>query len=280
MAILKLLGYSVVGTAVLLGGFFQYVKKEMDNFKIDHSQTPGKVVLVTGANSGLGYSTALELAKHDAQVILACRFATRAEEAKKKILKVAPNSKVDTFTLDLSSFQSIKDFVKEFESKYPSLDVLVNNAGIMGVPTRETTKDGLEAQIGTNHFGHFLLTSLLYPLLTENARIINHSSVVHIFATKNFVFKDLLSEKAYDPWAAYSNSKIANLFFTYELNRRLKKVGNPKKIVSIAVHPGYSATNLQNSRFPFWEQVNSIIGMKASHDALSQTYGKSQIISI
>mmetsp|Transcript_24253 Transcript_24253/g.26525 ORF Transcript_24253/g.26525 Transcript_24253/m.26525 type:complete len:329 (+) Transcript_24253:98-1084(+) len=272
MAILKFLGFGFVGAAVLLGGFFQYAQKEMDNFKIDYSQTPGKVILVTGANSGLGYYTALELAKHDAQVILACRSATRCQEAKQNILKEAPNGKVDALTLDLSSFQSIKDFVKEFESKYPALDVLVNNAGIMALPNRETTKDGLEAQIGTNHFGHFLLTSLLYPLLTQNGRIINHSSSAHAFAAKNFVFKDLLSEQVYDPWVAYGNSKIANLLFTYELNRRLEKAGNPKNIVSIALHPGYTATNLQNSRFPFWEQINSLVAMKGHHGALSQIY--------
>lgn len=139
----------------------------------------------------------------------------------------------------------------------------------MAIPTRELTKDGLELQVGTNHFGHFLLTSLIYPMLSKNGRVINHSSGAYLLS-KNFPEPDLQSASNYSPWSAYGNSKLANLFFTYELNRRLESINNPKNIVSIAVHPGYSATNLQQDRFPMWEVMNQLFAMKAEYGAQSQ----------
>ena len=279
MGILSLLSVVIVGGAVLLGGFLQYAKLEMKNYVIDYSQTPSKVIVITGANSGLGYYTALALAKEKSVVIMACRSRDRCESAKATILKEAPKATVECMDLDLASFESIRTFAKEFTSKYDHLDVLVNNAGIMALPEREVTADGLEFQIGTNHFGHFLLTALLFPHIATNGRIINHSSGAHLMAASNFVFKDLLSEKSYDPWIVYGNSKLANLFFTYELNRRLTKDNNPKNIMSIAVHPGYTSTNLQNSRFPFWEYLNEFAAMKGEEGALSQIYGKFKILS-
>jgi len=171
--------------------------------------------------------------------------------------------------LNLASFESIRQFSKDFEEEYGSLDVLINNAGIMALPTRETTVDGIEAQVGTNHFGHFLLTSLLYPLIKQNGRIINHSSGAHRLTSKEYM-DDILSEKSYHPWVAYGNSKAANLLFTYEINARLTANGNPKNISSVAVHPGYTATNLQVN-LPLSFLGNALFGMKGEDGSQSQT---------
>jgi len=171
--------------------------------------------------------------------------------------------------LNLASFESIRQFSKDFEEEYGSLDVLINNAGIMALPTRETTVDGIEAQVGTNQFGHFLLTSLLYPLIKQNGRIINHSSGAHRL-TSSVYMEDFLSEKSYSAWVAYGNSKAANLLFTYELNDRLNAIGNPKNIISVAVHPGYTATNLQVN-LHLSSIGNALFGMKGEDGSLSQT---------
>jgi NAD(P)-dependent dehydrogenase (short-subunit alcohol dehydrogenase family) len=274
MAVLRIITLGVLSIGVFFGLFRQYAKKQMNEFQIDYSQAAGKIIVITGANSGLGYHTTLELAKAKATVVMGCRSLKKCEEAKQSILKEVPHAKLDTFPLDLASFSSIRQFAKSFLGKYHSLDVLVNNAGIMAIPTREVTEDGLELQMGTNHFGHFLLTSLLFPHIRSNGRIINHSSSMHSTAAANFVFKNLLAESSYDPWTVYGNSKLANLYFTYELNRKLQKAGNPKNISAVAVHPGYTATNLQASRFPFWEQINAVFAMKGEEGSLSQTFGK------
>jgi NAD(P)-dependent dehydrogenase (short-subunit alcohol dehydrogenase family) len=249
MGVLKVLGLGVTVIAILGAVFMQYAKLEMQKFTIDFSQSAGKIVVITGANSGLGYYTALALAKEKARVVMACRNLNKCEEAKSSIVAASPNAAVECMKLDLASFQSIRSFAEEFISKHDHLDVLVNNAGIMALPQREVTSDGLEFQIGTNHFGHFLLTALLYPHLSQNGRIINHSSGAHMMAATNFVFKDLLQEKLYDPWVAYGNSKLANLLFTYELDRRLNAVGNPKNIKTIAVHPGKTLYLFSNFDF-------------------------------
>jgi NAD(P)-dependent dehydrogenase (short-subunit alcohol dehydrogenase family) len=278
MTILRIVALGVLSIGVFFGLFRQYAKKQMSEFQIDYSHTPGKIIVITGANSGLGYHTSLALAKEKATVIMGCRSVKKCEEAKQSILKEVPHAKLDTFTLDLGSFQSIRQFATKFLAKYHSLDVLVNNAGIMAIPTREVTEDGLELQMGTNHFGHFLLTSLLFPYIQSNGRIINHSSSMHSTASPNFVYKNLLAETSYDPWTVYGNSKLANLYFTFELNRKLQKNGNPKNIIAVAVHPGYTSTNLQASRFPFWEQINAIFAMKGEEGSLSQTFGKQCLV--
>jgi NAD(P)-dependent dehydrogenase (short-subunit alcohol dehydrogenase family) len=275
MGILSIASVAVLVAAIAFGGFHKYSEYTCKNFHIDYSTTPGKVIVITGANSGLGYHTAVALAKANAQVVMACRSERRCEDAKANILNSVPQATITTLPLDLSSFESIRRFVELFRGKFDHVDVLINNAGIMALPQREDTVDGLEAQIGTNHFGHYYLTALLYPYLEKNGRIINHSSSAHMFATPGFVFDDLQSSKSYDPWVAYGNSKIANLYFTYELNRRLNKLENPRNIKVIAVHPGYTATNLQASRFPMWEYANSIFAMKGEDGALAQIYGKS-----
>lgn len=209
-------------------------------------------------------------------VIMASRSIAKGKAAKSEIIKVSPAAKVDVMQLDLASFASIRHFVSEFKKKYSHLDVLINNAGIMALPEREETADGLEAQIGTNHFGHFLLTALLYPSLAKNGRIINHSSTAHAMVGAGFPTTDLLSEKNYGAWTAYGNSKIANLLFTYELNKRLKASGNPKNIISVAVHPGYSATGLQAGRFPFAEYANAYFAMDAKDGALPQNFAATE----
>lgn len=274
MSLLALLSKVALVGALAVAAFLKYASFTCQNFHIDFSQAANKVIVVTGANSGLGYHTAVALAKANSKVILACRSAERCEKAKESILKDVPTAHVESMSLDLSSFQSIHDFVAKLRTKHEEIDVLVNNAGIMALPTREVTKDGLEAQVGTNHFGHFLLTALVYPILAKNGRIINHSSSAHMFGQEDFVTTNLQSELSYDPWVTYGNSKLANLYFTYELNRRLQAAGNPRNIKSIAVHPGYTATNLQAGRFPLWEYANSLVAMKGEDGALSQIYGK------
>lgn len=203
-------------------------------------------------------------------MILASRSLSKGYAARDTILNSRNDALVDVMELDLSSFNSIRAFAKAVGEKYPKVDVLINNAGVMALPTRETTADGLEMQIGTNHFGHFLLTSLIYPLLSQNGRVVNHASGAYLFAASNFPAEDILSSASYSPWVAYGNSKISNLLFTFELNRRLQLTGNPKNIQSLVVHPGYSATNLQTNKFPLYEQLNQFVAMKAEYGAQSQ----------
>ncbi len=273
MGFLSTVGTGVLIVALLTSTFVRFAMLEVSNYRIDTPNIWGKVIVVTGANSGLGYHTSEFLAKKGAFVVMACRSKSRCEDAKAKILTNLPTATIDTLVLDLSSFQSVKDFVANFSAKYSTLDVLVNNAGIMAVPTRELTKDGIESQIGTNHFGHFLLTGLLLPLIAKGGRIVNHSSSAHYFAKSNFVFQDLQSEQNYDPWTAYGNSKAANLLFTYELNRRLAESSDERGIISVAVHPGYTNTNLQTGTFPFHEYANAFVAMKGEHGALAQNEG-------
>jgi protochlorophyllide reductase len=225
--------------------------------------------LVFSSPIGLGFETVKALAKAGAQVIMTTRSMSKGNEAKLLIVDAYPEAAIDVMQLDLSSFESIRQFAKNVQEKYSSIDVLINNAGVMALPHRELTSDGLEMQIGTNHFGHFLLTSLIFPLLAQNGRVVNHASGAYIFSASNFPAEDLQSS-VYSPWPAYGNSKISNLLFTFELNRRLEKNGNPKNIQSLAVHPGYSATNLQTGRFPMYEQLNQFVAMKAEHGAQSQ----------
>jgi len=242
--------------------------------------TNDKVIIITGANSGLGYYTALSLAKRNAHVLLACRNLHKCDVAKNDILHTYANASVSTMALDLSSFQSVRTFAENVKAVYSHIDVLINNAGIMAVNPREVTADGLEAQIGVNHFGHYLLTCLLFPLLEKNGRIINHSSAAHNFHASTFPYSNLQSEVHYEPWTAYGNSKVANLLFTFELNRKLARGRNPKGIMSIAVHPGYTATNLQNGKYPFWDVANSWFAMRGEDGALSQIIGKELVRTV
>ncbi|MGH7812473.1 MAG: oxidoreductase [Candidatus Binataceae bacterium] len=204
----------------------------------------GKTIIVTGGNSGIGYQAALEMARKGADVILACRSLDKARAAADTIKVAAPNAKVEVMALDLASLAAIRTFAEEFHRTHKKLDVLCNNAGVMALPYT-LTADGFEMQIGTNHLGHFALTGLLLDLLlaTPGARVVNISSGAHRMG--KIRFDDLNWEHGYRRWAAYGQSKLANLLFTFELQRRLDAAG--KDLIVAACHPGYAATNLQNA---------------------------------
>lgn len=204
-----------------------------------------KVVIVTGANSGIGYEAALEIARKGAQTILACRSVDKANAALAHLRAAVPNALAEIMVLDLASQASIRQFAEAFKANYDRLDLLINNAGIMMVPYG-TTEDGFERQFGTNHLGHFALTSLLMEriLATPGARIVNISSGGHRMGSMDF--ENLMYEggKGYNPSRAYGRSKLANLLFTYELQRRFDALGADAK--ATAAHPGGSNTNLAN----------------------------------
>ena len=202
----------------------------------------GKFTLVTGANSGLGYYTCLELARKGAYVILAARNKDRGNAALEKIRSIVPTAELQFMKLDLANIESVKHFADAFIEEYEKLDILVNNAGVMAIPLRRTTQ-GFEMQFGTNHLGHFALTSLLFKFIdkTPGARIVNVSSLMHKFGKIHF--DDLNWEKSYSKWDAYSQSKLANLLFTLELDRRIRHAGAQTRVM--ASHPGFASTNLQ-----------------------------------
>ncbi|HVT20928.1 MAG TPA: oxidoreductase [Mycobacteriales bacterium] len=201
----------------------------------------GRVAVVTGANSGLGYHTALELARHGAKVVVASRSDVRGKEAVARIIAEIPDADLDLRALDLADLAHVRTFADAIQASYPSIDLLINNAGVMAIP-RQVTKDGFEMQFGTNHLGHFALTGLLLPLLlrTPDARVVTVSSTAH--KPGRIDFDDLQHERSYRRWRVYSDTKLANLLFAYELQRRLTASGSG--LISVAAHPGTSATNL------------------------------------
>lgn len=204
----------------------------------------GKVVVITGANSGLGLESARLMAARGAEVIMACRSQEKGEAARQQILAEHPQAKLVLLPLDLASQRSIKTFAEHFKSQYSTLDILLNNAGLMAPPLSRT-EDGFEMQFGTNHLGHFALTGLLLDSL-ENAeapRIVVVSSVAHNFG--KIYFDNLNADKWYFRWFFYGQSKLANLMFARELHQRLRQRGS--KIQAMAAHPGYSDTNLQST---------------------------------
>lgn len=201
----------------------------------------GKRAIVTGANSGIGFVTALELAKHGCQVVMACRNLEKGEIAKQKILEVAPDAKCVVAKLDLADFSSVKQFAMDIKSSYDTISILVNNGGVLGIPY-STTKDGNETVIQTNYLSHFLLAKELLPLLSASgdARIIQVASNTHHAGKINL--DDLNGEKHYSKSEAYPNSNLARLLFAFELNRRLQDSNLP--IISVAAHPGYAHTDI------------------------------------
>lgn len=203
----------------------------------------GQVIVVTGANSGIGYEAARLFAKRNAEVIMACRSMEKAETAFDNIKADMPDAKLVIIPLDLGSFSSIHHFAKELHKRYDKIDVLLNNAGIMMTPYG-TTVDGLEQQQGINHFGHFLLTSLLFDLLDQDSetRIVNISSLAHRGGTMNFNNLMYANKKGYAKTKAYARSKLENLLFTYSLADKVEQAG--KRIKVLAAHPGVSKTNL------------------------------------
>lgn len=204
--------------------------------------TEGRIIIVTGANTGLGYETALELAKKGGKVIMACRNLSKANAAKAEIKKEVPTADLEVMKIDLSSLSSVRGFAKEYMSKFSRLDILINNAGVMMPPYTET-EDGFELQLGANYLGHFLLTGLLLDTLLEtpHSRVVTLSSLAHRNGKINF--DDLQSKKKYSAQSAYAQSKLACLMFTFELQRRLeKKKGH--QTISTAAHPGIATTEL------------------------------------
>jgi NAD(P)-dependent dehydrogenase (short-subunit alcohol dehydrogenase family) len=199
----------------------------------------GVTALVTGANSGLGFQTALELTRKGARVLMACRNPARAEAALAKVRGEVPGGSAELVALDLSSLASVEQAAEEVTGRVTQLDLLVNNAGIMAVPEGRTA-DGFELQFGTNHLGHFALTGRLLPLLQKAPapRVVTVSSGAHVLGKINFA--DLQGDQGYKRWRAYGQSKLANLLFTSELHRR---AGG--SILATAAHPGYAATHLQ-----------------------------------
>jgi len=234
----------------------------------------GRRVVVTGASSGLGEITARELARKGAHVVLAVRSGGKGESSAQRIRAAIPGAQVEVRELDLSSLSSVRTFATELIARSPTLDLLVNNAGIMQTPPRRTI-DGFELQLGTNHLGHFALTGLLLRALARGAapRVVTVSSTEHKGGRINF--DDLQLEHGYAPRKAYQQSKLANTIFAIELDRRLRAAGSP--VVSVLAHPGYSATNLQSTGPTGLSALglkigNALVAQTADRGALPQLY--------
>jgi len=201
----------------------------------------GRLAVVTGANTGLGFQTAQVLAAHGASVVLAVRDTEKGKAAAARIAGTAPGADITVQPLDLTSLESIHAAAAELRARHPRIDLLINNAGVM-FPPMQTTRDGFELQLGTNHLGHFALTGLLLQqmLPVPGSRVVTVSSLAHRIRAR-INFGDLQSERSYSRVAAYSQSKLANLMFTYELHRRLSAAGTT---IAVAAHPGLAATEL------------------------------------
>ncbi|MEV6573698.1 oxidoreductase [Streptomyces sp. NPDC051577] len=208
----------------------------------------GRTAVVTGANSGIGLVAARELARAGAGVVLACRSAARGRAAAVRLRAEVPGADVEFMPLDLADLGSVREFARAWSQRHDTLDLLVNNAGVMALPYGRTA-DGFESQFGVNHLGHFALTGLLMPRILaagDRARIVNLSSAFH--ALGDIDHEDLNAERGYRRWIAYGRSKTANLLFTHELSRRLAAAGSG--IVTAAAHPGYASTNLHVAAAP------------------------------
>ena len=234
----------------------------------------GRTAVVTGANSGLGLITARELARAGAEVVMACRDTAKGEAARAEIAGAVPNAQATVSALDLGSLDGVRAFAERFRAEHDALDLLVNNAGVMA-PPRQTTADGFELQFGTNHLGHFALTGRLLDLMRDrpDARVVTLSSGGHRIG--RIPFDDLQRERHYGRWRAYGQSKLANLLFAFELDRRLRAAGS--SVRSLAAHPGYAATNLQAAAAPRLDRVvmrvtNRLFAQSAEMGALPTLY--------
>ncbi|MGW6980234.1 oxidoreductase [Streptomyces sp. NPDC054932] len=209
----------------------------------------GRTAVVTGANSGIGYVTARELARRGASVVLACRSAARGRAAVVRLRSQVPGAEVEFIPLDLADLASVREFAAACGKRHARLDLLINNAGVMALPYGRTA-DGFETQFGVNHLGHFALTGLLLPGLraaAPGARIVNVSSGFHVLGRIDPADADQGDpggEHGYRRWVAYGRSKTANLLFTHELSRRFEAAGSP--ITAVAAHPGYASSNLHS----------------------------------
>ena len=226
----------------------------------------GRVAVITGANTGLGYQTALALAEHGAHVVLAVRNLDKGKNAAALIARRNPSSSVALQELDLTSLDSVRAAAKQLHSDYDRIDLLINNAGVMFTP-KSTTKDGFELQFGTNHLSHFALTGLLLDRLlgVAGSRVVTVSSTAH--RTGRIRFDDLQWQHGYSTVGAYAQSKLANLLFTYELQRRLTAT----QTIAVAAHPGVSKTELDRNTSA-WLRVltntSGVIAQEANMGAL------------
>jgi protochlorophyllide reductase len=235
----------------------------------------GKVALVTGANSGLGLETTRALAAKGAHVVMASRDLEKGRKAQASIQEGIPGASLELVQLDLASLAGIHDFVKQFQTNHAQLDLLFNNAGVMAIPQRKTA-DGFEMQFGTNYLGHFALTGQLLPTLlaTPRSRVITTSSFAHMMG--KIEFDNLNSERSYGRWSTYGKSKLADLMFALELQRRLTHAG--ADTIGVAAHPGYSHTNLQATSATATGAIGERLmyaiyrGQSAAQGALPQLY--------
>jgi NAD(P)-dependent dehydrogenase (short-subunit alcohol dehydrogenase family) len=236
----------------------------MSNWTVaDAPDQSGRVAVVTGANSGLGYEIAKGLVDLGAEVVMACRSTDRGESARRDLEREVPGASVSVLDLDLADLESVAAFADAFGEAHDELDVLVNNAGVMALPRRETA-DGFEMQFGTNHLGHFALTGHLLDSLraATDPRVATMSSGIHERGRMDF--EDLQGERDYDKWAAYGQSKLANLLFAYELDRRAEF------LTSVGAHPGYAATNLQTAGPEMAGSTVRKVGMKVANALVAQ----------
>ena len=232
----------------------------------DIEDQTGRVALVTGANSGIGFEAAKALAVAGATVVVAARSAAKGQGAIDAIRKDAPEATLEYLELDLADLVSVERAATSFNERHGRLDLLINNAGVMMPPTREETASGFELQFGTNHLGHFALTLRLLPRLaqTPHSRVVNVSSSAQNFG--KFDLDDLQWQtRSYDRMGSYGASKIANMLFTLELQRRFERAG--LSTIATACHPGWTATNLQKTT-PMFRWLNPLLAMKPWQGAL------------
>jgi NAD(P)-dependent dehydrogenase (short-subunit alcohol dehydrogenase family) len=232
---------------------------------VDIPDQNGRVAIVTGANSGIGFESARELARKGASVVLACRSEGRGNDAEEKIQAELPDAVVRVMKLDLADLDQVRELAAAFRAEFDRLNLLINNAGVM-IPPEGRTEQGSELQFGINHIGHFALTGLLLDLLiaTPGARVVTVSSQAHRQGKMDFDDLDF-ERRGYQAAAAYGQSKLANLLFTFELDRRLTAAG--ADITAAAAHPGWTVTNLQrHSRLI--RMLNPIFGMNQAKGAL------------
>ncbi|WP_416840844.1 oxidoreductase [Haloferax sp. DFSO52] len=250
----------------------------------DMPDCSGKTAIVTGANSGLGFEATKALSAKGAHVVMACRSLDRGEDAMAEIRTDVPDASLSVSELDLADLDAVHRFADDFADQYDALHVLCNNAGVMAIP-RDETEQGFETQFGVNHLGHFVLSARLFPRLRETpgeTRLVTVSSALHERGHMNF--DDLHGERRYDEWEAYAQSKLANLLFAFELDRRLTASGIDD-VVSVGAHPGYADTNLQfrgpeergsTARLVVSKLANAVFAQSAANGALPLLYAATE----
>jgi len=244
----------------------------------DIGDLTGAVALVTGANSGIGYETAKELAAHGAHVVLACRNPEKARRAFDELENDLDRSSLEILALDLSDLVSVRHAAEQFNAEHARLDMLINNAGVMGTPYRQTA-DGFELQMATNHLGHFAFTGLLLPVLltSERSRVVTVSSQMHRIG--HIPLDDVAGNKIRNTWVQYGTTKLANLLFTSELDRRLRAGG--ELTMAVAAHPGWTRSELAGNgagvgsgrlRAKFGKAAGHLFGQATATGALPSLY--------